>query len=319
MDTILTNAVQSIQIGIEDFQSSDSRRVLSAIRNVTAGILLLFKEKLRQLSPAGSDEVLIKQRVQPEFDANGIVVFRGEGKKTVDVQQIKDRFASLNIQTEWSRFEKVVAIRNAIEHYCTTESADRMRELLADSFIIIQNFVTKQLGYELVDLLGEETWSVLLEVAEVYQRQLEECRELMKGISWDSDGMTAMAEYLRCPECHSALVKPTGTSVSSIFEMEFSCSSCGHITTVEDMAEEALDECFGSEIFHTLKDGGDSPIQTCPECDRETFIVEEDLCAACGAGLAFVECGVCGESLGPYDQEFDGLCSYHYSQMMKDD
>ena len=37
MDTILKNAVQSLQIGIEDFESADERRVLSSVRNVTAG------------------------------------------------------------------------------------------------------------------------------------------------------------------------------------------------------------------------------------------------------------------------------------------
>jgi hypothetical protein len=47
MDTILENAVQSIQIGVEDYESDDPRRMLSAIRNVTAGILLLFKEKIK--------------------------------------------------------------------------------------------------------------------------------------------------------------------------------------------------------------------------------------------------------------------------------
>lgn len=46
MDTILTNAIQSIQIGVEDYRSDDRRRLLSAIRNVQAGILLLCKEKL---------------------------------------------------------------------------------------------------------------------------------------------------------------------------------------------------------------------------------------------------------------------------------
>jgi hypothetical protein len=61
MHTILENAVQSLQIGIEDYQSTDQRRTLSAVRNITAGVLLLFKEKLRQLSPPNSNDVLIKQ------------------------------------------------------------------------------------------------------------------------------------------------------------------------------------------------------------------------------------------------------------------
>lgn len=319
MDTILTNAVQSIQIGVEDYQSSDSRRVLSAIRNITAGILLLFKERLRELSPVGSDEVLIKQRIQPEFDANGNVIFKGDGKKTVDVQQIKERFTSLNINTDWKRFEKVVLIRNNIEHYCTTESADRLKELLADSFIIIRNFVSNQLGLEPVVLLGEQTWNVLLEVAEVYQRELDECRNATNSIDWDSNVMSDVTGYLRCPQCQSALVKPTGVKVETVYDTEFSCSSCGEVTTVSEMVEDALSECFGFEMFLAVKDGDTSPIGTCPECGRDTFIIEEDLCAACGGSLEHYECGVCGDSLGPDDQEFDGLCSYHYHQKMKDD
>ena len=53
-ESILANAVSSIQLGIEDYKSSDARRMLSAVRNITAGILLLAKnphggEHLRDL------------------------------------------------------------------------------------------------------------------------------------------------------------------------------------------------------------------------------------------------------------------------------
>jgi DNA-directed RNA polymerase subunit M/transcription elongation factor TFIIS len=319
MNTILANAVQSIQIGIEDFQSSDPRRVLSAIRNITAGILLLFKEKLRELSPVDSDEVLIKQIVQPEFDTNGKVVFKGDGKKTVDVQQIENRFSSLNIETDWKRFKKVVGIRNDVEHYCTTESTDRLRELIADSFIIIRNFVSSQLGYEPVSLLGEQTWNVLLDVAEVYQRELDECKEAIGAIDWDSGAMSGMASYLRCPNCGSALVKPTNVVVASTHEIEFSCSSCGQVTAIHEMAEDALSECFASDNYSAMKDAEPSPIGTCHECGREAFILHEDMCAACGESLSYYECDVCGETLGPDDQDNGGLCSYHHYQAMKDD
>src|ERR1700692_2213685 len=135
MDSILKNAVQSIQIGVEDFQSPDPRRALSATRNIMAGVLLLFKEKLRVMSPKDSDEALIKQNLIPKYGPNGAVVFKGEGKKTVDVQQIKDRFKSLDIVVDWSTFDKISKIRNNIEHYLVTESANAIKELVADSFL----------------------------------------------------------------------------------------------------------------------------------------------------------------------------------------
>jgi hypothetical protein len=188
MNTILTNAVQSIQIGIEDYQSTDPRRVLSATRNITAGVLLLFKEKLRQLSPADSDEVLIKERVQPQFDG-GKVVFKGKGDKTVDVWQIKERFKSLNITADLTNLEKVIAIRNKIEHYYADESAGAVKALVASSFLIIRDFVTMELDCEPVDLLGVDTWNELLAVGEVYEKERQECKKAIEAIEWNTEAL----------------------------------------------------------------------------------------------------------------------------------
>ena len=60
INALLNNAITSIQIGVKDYLESekDPRRVISAVRNIYAGVLLLFKEKLYRLSPQGSNEVL---------------------------------------------------------------------------------------------------------------------------------------------------------------------------------------------------------------------------------------------------------------------
>src|SRR6266850_6654563 len=116
MDAILQNAVDSLQIGVEDFQSSDSRRVLSAGRNITAGVLLLFKEKLRDLSPAGSNDVLIKQKSKIVKAKDGSIQVIGVGKKTVDVTQIKERLTDLGIKVDWKRVDAIVEVRNEVEH-----------------------------------------------------------------------------------------------------------------------------------------------------------------------------------------------------------
>ena len=145
MDSLLRNAIQSIQIGVEDYKSPDERRVLSATRNITAGLLLLFKEKLRQLSPPGSKEVLLKQQMKPGLKADGTLGFTGHGKKTVDVYQIQERLTSLQVSLDWKRFQKIVDVRNDIEHYCTQEPEVRVKELLADSFLIIRDFTSQHL------------------------------------------------------------------------------------------------------------------------------------------------------------------------------
>jgi hypothetical protein len=40
---LLNNAIGSITVGVEDSASTESARLLSAVRNIYAGILLLYK------------------------------------------------------------------------------------------------------------------------------------------------------------------------------------------------------------------------------------------------------------------------------------
>src|SRR5262245_27857245 len=101
---LLENAVESIRLGVEDFQSGTHARLISAVRNIHAGILLLYKEALRRMSPEGSNEVLVKAKIVPSLDVDGDVLFVGTGKKTADTQQIRERFDALGIETDWKRF-----------------------------------------------------------------------------------------------------------------------------------------------------------------------------------------------------------------------
>ncbi|MGL4779353.1 MAG: hypothetical protein ACRCXN_00780 [Bacteroidales bacterium] len=87
--SILQNAIDSIVIGIEDFDSSDKRRIISSTRNIFAGILLLFKHKLCDLSPQDSDEVLIKQVVLPSIDELGTIHCVNQHRKMTRDQRPK--------------------------------------------------------------------------------------------------------------------------------------------------------------------------------------------------------------------------------------
>src|SRR3954467_2940312 len=100
---LLDNAIESIQVGVEDYRSGTRPRLLSAVRNIHAGILLLYKEALRRESPADSNDVLLMAKNLPSRDSIGKVTIVGVGRKTVDTQQIKERFQGLGIGTDWSR------------------------------------------------------------------------------------------------------------------------------------------------------------------------------------------------------------------------
>jgi hypothetical protein len=73
MNPLLKNAVVSIQLGLEDFAADDERRIISTARNLYSGVLLLAKEVLRQLSPPGSNDILIRIKKTAVKEADGTV------------------------------------------------------------------------------------------------------------------------------------------------------------------------------------------------------------------------------------------------------
>jgi hypothetical protein len=319
VQTILTNAISSIQTGVEDYQSEDPGRTLSAVRSIVAGILLLFKERLRQLSPEGSEEALIKKSIQPIVTGDGSVQFRGRGKRTVDVQEITERFESLGIGVDWKRLKAIIDIRNELEHYLSTVQPARMRELLADSFIVIRDFIAIELKKTPIEILGKPVWDKLLEVSTVYERELQECRSALSSFDWRSAGRNEASEYLRCKQCGSELLKPVQATVEDFSQLRFHCSACGEECDFDEIIAEAVAECWAGESFSAFKDGGDDPIEDCHACGLGTFLVKEDQCLACSESRGHHECAVCHAYLGTDEQEFGGLCGYHYDQVHKDD
>ena len=317
MRSILTNAVDSIALGIEDYASSDSRRLISCTRNLFAGILLLFKHKLADLSPPDSDEVLIKQQVQPVIAPLGSLKWIGKGSKTVDVQQIKERFHSLNIAVDWKRVDEINKYRNDIEHYHSPLKQDAVRAVISDSFLVIRDFIRSHLGQDPRDLLGNETWNALTSVAEVYDKEKKECIERIEVVDWKYTSLMDALVGFRCMKCGSGLIDVKNPQ-DERWAVNFNCRSCGEIWDFETMAEQAIVKYFGGQNYLSVTDGGDPATINCPECDLETYLLEENCCVICEA---FVEreCQRCGMSIPPEEIDGEGYCSWCAHMMSKDD
>jgi hypothetical protein len=115
MNPLLKNAVVSIQLGLEDFASDDERRIISAARNLYSGVLLLAKEVLRQLSPPGSNDILIRTKKAVK-EADGIVKLVGDGKKTIDRFDIEETFKQLQLGVDLSNLRRLrTSCRRTIE------------------------------------------------------------------------------------------------------------------------------------------------------------------------------------------------------------
>lgn len=233
--SLLQNAIDSIQVGVEDYRMDDDRRYLSAVRNICAGILLLYKEKLKRLSPLHDKEVLIKQSIKPIRDEKGNVLFVGDGEKTVDVQTIKKRFKSLKIDYDWDRFEEINKLRNNIEHYYTDKSSGAVQEVIVTSFLLIRDFISEYLEEEPYSVLGEDCWQILLETEDVYQAEKKTCKQSFEAYGFESQISEHILENIRCPFCHSSLIK--AQDQSDIFPY-LVCCSCSKDLKINDVIEE---------------------------------------------------------------------------------
>lgn len=307
---MLKNAVESIQIGMEDFHNKDPRRVLSAIRNLYAGILLLFKCKLQRLSPEESDEVLLKEKVTPVIDATtGTVTWKGKGSKTVDIQEIEDRLKSLGVKdVDWERLKTLQKIRNNIEHYYSQHSQDQMKEAVASSLHLIRQFCKPYLGQDPTHILGQECWELMLRVTTVFDAELEDCRENLLSVEWSFDEVKDSIEEMRCPHCKSPLVKTVDASARAD-AVEFVCSSCGQKSPRWKVIGPAISARL--EVPHREIVRGVAPeTEICPDCGEDAFLYRHGQCVACLYELEYDRCIRCDDLLSLDEQEFQGFCAY---------
>jgi len=272
----------------------------------------MYKEKLRRLSPAGSDEVLIKQKILPQIDESGQIVFVGQGRKTVDVQGIKERLSSLGISVTWARFDAIGRIRNEIEHYYSATGRDAVKGAITESFILVQSFLREHLDVDPINFLGAEAWQQMTDIAEVFEAERYECLASLRGHNWSTTSLGDAAEDYTCSDCGSALVEP----VDGDRQSDIRCRSCGHVEQFETFAIEVI---RGALVDHRdLKHGGNLKLVNCPNCGEEAYDIEEQVCVICEESVSH-ECSFCGSEIVPEELDDDGLCGWCRNRSMKDD
>jgi hypothetical protein len=302
---LLTNATTSIKLGVEDYLTGNSDRMLSAVRNIHAGVLLLYKEALRRRSPENSNDLLVKAQMRPEKDPSGKLIFVGVGKKTVDISQIKERFAGLGIQTNFALLDKITEARNDLEHYIPKHSQAALEGLITNAFMIVRDFVTRELGEDPLQLLGEATWQAMLDVATVYEEERTSCQTARDAVDWKSDALQEGVSELSCRDCGYDLLRPSEADGEVLLQ----CSRCGSVEYPDSYVLKAIKSALEDDAYSAMKDGGDDPYADCPECGQETYVMSEHKCALCQTE-AQQDCERCGNDIPAGEMMSSPLCGY---------
>jgi hypothetical protein len=276
---LLTNAIDSIQVGVEDYQLGTRPRLLSAVRNIHAGILLLFKEALREVSPPDSNNALMMAVIAPSRSGTiNKISFVGVGTKTANASQIEERFNSLGIKADWERFRHINRIRNEVEHLFPELDQKALRGLISDSLIVVRGFIYGELNRNPADLLGQKTWQAMLDVAEVYEMERRECDELVAKANWKSIVIKGGVQKMACLRCGSGLLEPFE---DSDYEVWLSCRSCGSNFPPTDYVPWAVMTELEAEQIEAARHGRNSLYNDCPSCGERAYVVEERRCAFC--------------------------------------
>ncbi|WP_095077251.1 hypothetical protein [Pseudomonas sp. Irchel s3h17] len=336
VDFLQENALTSVRLGIEDFQrcrldpgsGGDPARALSAVRNLFAGILLLFKFKIAisVADPCDAASLIFNPPdIQPQADGAGGVEWTPVGRfkpTTIDVATIKKRFDGFNIEVNWEVINKLQTCRNHLEHLHPANTLGEVADFVAELFPILRDFIQTQLNEQPADLLGA-AWQAMLEHHNFFVDTRAVCEA-----AWAEAGvpprMLPWLEKCQCERCSSSLIRPPqdlldgGASVEYQDEtFTYLCLACGHADLIVPVMMKMLDKSHE----YDPRNGEEASVEQCFECNRGTFVIAEQHCLWCEAELDYDRCSLCEEPLRQEDQHNDGLCGYHahtYEKYMRD-
>jgi hypothetical protein len=322
MDSIFRNAISSIKIGFEDFQDDDEQRIISSVRNIYAGVLLLSKEVLVRMSPDNDPDLLISKNIKPVQKSDGSIVFESVGTTTLDRHDLFKRFSELGIKIDQKPIEILSRIRNDIEHKSIAHPKETVEAAIANVLPLIADLLITHLGTDPAEALGD-TWAEMLKVKEFYDNQLSFCNNTISKITFHS--VTIENHGLICPECNSKLIEQEDPENTEQTEMKLSCRTCGIKPDTDSLILHTLVEATFGEAYIRMKDAAeDGPCQHCPECGNESYIDYEEACAICEYHMEVEYCERCGEKLThdeialPNDSGFCGYCNHMSEKIMRE-
>lgn len=310
MSKLFENAIISIQLGVEDYQSNDPKRAISAVRNFYAGVLLLAKETLVRAVPDADVDDLIAARYKPVPDGQGGMEYVPDGGTTIDFVTIGRRFKDFGIAVDQKALDELNRIRNDVEHLFTQKPREAVREAIANAFPVVV-----QLFEHMEEIPGEhlgDAWPLMLEAKTLYEGELKSCRGSFSKVEWIS-GTLADAGLI-CPVCDSKLVRQRDQDNTQQRNMELVCRACGVEPDTESAILTSLNDALAYEGHMRGKDTGeDGPIFHCTECGNDSYVDFEEQCAVCGHEYGQQDCDRCGTTI-PLNEiiyaERAGLCGY---------
>ena len=309
MSDLFNNAIVSLKLGIEDFETGSEERMLSAARNYYAGLLLLAKECLLRAAPAASAMDVIGARFKPKPDGSGGVVHEAHGYRTVDLADLRNRFKDFGLDWPDADIKKLQRLRNDLEHHHLKEPISALSEAIATSFTMVVDFC---------ELLGEdpqehlsEVWDTILDQRAAFKKVQEKCLVSLEGVQWP--GEVSNLDRMACRNCGSSLIGQEDPENKEWEHVSGKCYQCGDTFQFEELMMMVVRTSYEVDSYLMAKEGLEPAITDCPECGHTSYVEtgSESVCFCCGQSVAG-EYARCSTRIDAHDYSLDypGLCSH---------
>lgn len=320
---LLQNAIDSIQLGFEDYflmkEKSDERRILSSIRNLHAGVLLLLMAKIQDLTPQAANNALIIKSYQFKIVGDQVVVVGDEKSNTIDSFRIFEhlKVVGINIDEQKKRHERLAKVRNEIEHHFCGKPKEELENVILEFYWFVKEFNDKFYNLKNDLIFSKENLDRLIKIEAIDKKQRRECFEDWKKLPYDDienripetqeefndqyiiemleSELAHNDEYvdlyyngikffslITCPCCQSDLVKPVSNDFSNLSTFRAKCTRCGDQFFLKDIIEDHLQYFYQYEICKAGSKGGNLPLSRCIKCNLGTFINYNSTCFYCG-------------------------------------
>ncbi|MFG6497287.1 hypothetical protein P8610_18130 [Fictibacillus sp. UD] len=293
---LVENGLNFISKSIETIDKPDEDLKYSLI-NLHAGIQLLLKEMLYQ-----EHWSLIFQNVE-----------------TADKNKLKSGdFISVNQDTLIKRLQKISGIefdeqllekmdwlrkeRNKTEHYHFVVTADVLKSNIVKLFTYFIPFIKTEMietGYISSD---DERFYEIQDYLNEFDEYVSERLELIQSL------LSNKEIILQCPICNQETIEFTD-------ETDAFCYFCDK--KIENFTEQYIDS-FVDTYSHVM-DGGEDPLNECPECELETFLCLDEyqyVCLTCGVKPTQDDLTTCngprcnGKLIYRRDEDVADFCGY---------
>lgn len=300
LDFILT-AINDLSIANEDTTDEIAQKSLIkyTLLNLSSGIELVLKYRLLQEHWTYVFADMNKARKN--------ALQAGEFK-SVDSETIIERLENLcDIKLEESDkldLKNLRKRRNKAEHFEFDEHILSVQSSIHKSISIL---IKIMVDYYNFDEFSDEEAQLFADIKET-MRTLEKHYNDAKAIAQKTLEQTGNSvNAITCPECEEKFL---------LIDDGVKCYFCEYEDSGESAAQNYIQNIIGIDEYSTVKDGGDYPLEECPECGAESFVYdcegEKAICFDCGYLCNkddLSACSCCGVLFHENTEDGVGICS----------